>query len=159
LAKWNRAIDDFDKALALEPTDAGLLHELARLLAHCPDQKVRNPRRAVELARGAVSLNPRNGDYRGALGSAFYRAGDWKAAIEALTKSQELSNSSRAHDWFFLAMAEWQLGNKDDARRWYDKADKWINENQKALQDAPGNAEELKRFRTEASELLGIKEK
>ena len=56
-----------------------------------------------------------------------------------------------ATDWFFLAMAHWQLGDKDEARKWYDKAVEWMDKNQ------PKN-EELLRFRAEAAELLGISE-
>lgn len=47
-------------------------------------------------------------------------------------------------------MAHWQLGEKDKAREWYDKAVQWMDKNKP--QD-----EELKRFRSEAEELLGIK--
>jgi hypothetical protein len=49
-------------------------------------------------------------------------------------------------------MAHWQLGEKDKAREWYDKATLWMEKNQ------PKN-EELLRFRAEASELLELKEK
>ena len=50
---------------------------------------------------------------------------------------------------FFLAMAHWQLGEKEKARDWYDKAATWMD----------GNIhyhEELVRFRAEAAELLGV---
>ena len=53
---------------------------------------------------------------------------------------------------FFLAMAQWQVGEKDKARVWYDKAVEWMEKNQ------PKN-EELRRFRAEASELLELNEK
>ena len=48
-------------------------------------------------------------------------------------------------------MAHWQLGHKDEARTWYDKAVEWMDKNQ------PKN-EELLRFRDEAAKLLGIAE-
>ena len=83
---------------------------------------------------------------------AHYRAGDWKAAIEALTKSMELRNGGDSNDWFFLAMAHWQLGDKTQARSWYDKAVPWMEKNQP-------KDEELLRFRAEAAALLGVKEK
>jgi tetratricopeptide (TPR) repeat protein len=80
------------------------------------------------------------------------RAGDWKPAIATLEKSTELRDGGDASDWFFLAMAHWQLGHKDEARTWYDKAIEWMDKNQ------PQN-EELQRFRAEAAELLGVNEK
>ena len=46
-------------------------------------------------------------------------------------------------------MARWKLGDKAEARRWYDKGVEWMDKNQ------PEN-KELRRFRAEASELLGL---
>jgi hypothetical protein len=59
----------------------------------------------------------------------------------------ELRNGGDAIDWFFLAMAHWQLGDKPQARTWYNKAVPWMEKNQ------PEN-EELLRFRAEATTLL-----
>ena len=80
-------------------------------------------------------------------------AGDWKAAIEALERSELLApGRSRAFNAFFLAMAHWRLGEKDKARERYDRAVEWMDKNQ------PMN-KELCRFRAEAAELLGLNEK
>ena len=62
-----------------------------------------------------------------------------------------LAESAHSTDWFFLAMAHHQLGHKDEGRKWYDIAVSWMDKNQ------PQN-DELRRFRAEAAELLGIKE-
>jgi tetratricopeptide (TPR) repeat protein len=80
---------------------------------------------------------------------AHYRNGDWKEAAAALEKSIALSKGGTAFDWFFLAMARWQLGQKDEARKWYDKAVAWMDKNQ------PKN-DELRRFRAEEAALLGV---
>jgi len=82
-------------------------------------------------------------------GVARYRAGEWEPAIAALEKSIELRRGGDSCDWFFLAMAHWQLGNKGEARRWYDTAIKWMDKK------AP-TSETLIRFRGEAAELLGV---
>ena len=81
------------------------------------------------------------------MGLAHYRAGDWKAAIAALEKSMDLRKGGDSIDWFFLAMAHWQLGEKDEARKWYDKAVQWMAVN------ANDNAE-LSAVRAEAEELM-----
>jgi tetratricopeptide (TPR) repeat protein len=81
--------------------------------------------------------------------AAHYSAGDWKAAIEALKKSMELRKGGDSFDWFFLAMAHWQLGEKEQARKWYDQAVQWMQKH--APQDA-----DLKHFRAEAATLLGV---
>ena len=59
----------------------------------------------------------------------------------------ELRMGGDSADWFFLAMAHWQLGEKDKARQWYDRAVEWMDKNE------PMN-EELRRFRNEAEELI-----
>jgi tetratricopeptide (TPR) repeat protein len=129
------------------------LNDISWLLATCADPKFRDGMRAVELAKKAVELGPKEGNHWNTLGVAQYRKGDWKAAIDALTKSMELlRGKSESFNTFFLAMAHWQLGDKPQARSWYDKAVPWMEKNQ------PGD-EELLRFRAEAAALLGVKEK
>ena len=122
---------------------------MAWLLTTCPDRSVWNPDRAIEYATKAVAIAPKEGMYWNTLGVAQYRAGQFNEAITTLTKSMELRSGGDAFDWFFLAMAQWQLNNKDEARTWYDKAVEWTEKNK------PGD-EELLRFRAEAAELLEI---
>ena len=70
--------------------------------------------------------------------------------MTALEKSMELGNGGESEDWFFVAMAHWQLGDKPQALTWYDRALVWMEKNQ------PKN-EELIRFRAEAATLMGVK--
>jgi len=123
-----------------------------------PNVQSRNPRRAVELARVAVERLPHNARTWRTLGVAQYRTGDWKAAIDALSKSMELRKGGNSFNWFFLAMAHWQLGKKEEARKWYDQAVGWMEKNKGELEQNKQYAEELRRCRAEAAELLGIKE-
>jgi tetratricopeptide (TPR) repeat protein/tRNA A-37 threonylcarbamoyl transferase component Bud32 len=125
------------------------MNALAWILANCPDQKLRDPGRALELAKEAVKLAPRNGGYRNTLGTAHYRVGDWKNAVAELTKSTELRNGGDATDWFFLAMAHWHLGERDQARVWYDRA-------VQAVEKSKRPDEDLRQFHAEAAELLGV---
>ena len=69
---------------------------LAWLLATCSDAKFRDPKQAVALAKRAVELDPNNWGYLNTLGAAYYRAGDWKAAIAALEKSMKLHKAATA---------------------------------------------------------------
>jgi tetratricopeptide (TPR) repeat protein len=148
-----------EETLALRKTKLGPDHPdtlasmsmLARLLATYPDVKVRNPSRAVELAKQAVEREPNAGCWN-TLGVAFYCAGDWKASVHAFDKAMELRKAGDSFDWFFLAMTHWQLEDKEEARKWYGQAVEWMDKNQ------PAN-EELRRFRAEAAELLKVQEK
>jgi len=149
-----------EETLALQKAKLGFDHpetlrsmnDLAWLLAVCPDAKFRDPQRAVTLAKTAVELAPMNGAIWNTLGVAYYRSGDWKGAIEALKKSMQLRNGGDIFDWFFLAMAHFQLQHTEEARQEFAKAVAWMDKHQPQDQD-------LRRFRAEAAELLGIKEK
>jgi tetratricopeptide (TPR) repeat protein len=146
--QFDRATAEFALALALSPKDAKVHNDLAWCLATWPDPKHRDPRRAVELARKAVELMPHYGGFWNTLGVACYRTGAWKEAIDALQKSTKLGAGGDAGDWFFLAMSHWQTGNKEEARKWYERAAQWMQKNQ------PKDAD-LQRFHAEAAELLG----
>jgi tetratricopeptide (TPR) repeat protein/serine/threonine protein kinase len=147
LGQYDKALADYSKAIELIPKHAYAHNTLAWLLANCPESKFRDPRRAVELAKRAIHLGPKNGNYWNTLGLAQYRAGCFQEAVAALEKSMALRNGGNSFDWFFLAMAHWQLGDKDQARQWYDRAVRWMETN------APQN-DELRRFRTEAAQLM-----
>jgi tetratricopeptide (TPR) repeat protein len=121
---------------------------LAWNLATCPDPLFREPARAVQAGRKAVELAPRNDGSWNRLGIAHYRAGDWEAAIAALEKAMQLKNGGDSWDWLFLAMAHWQRGEKEQARRWYDRA--------APRMPTSAGAVRYDRFRAEAAALLGI---
>jgi WD40 repeat protein len=125
------------------------LHQQAWMLLKPGDRKADDVARAIELERKAVALEPQTAKYWRGLGIAHYRSGDWKDALTTLEKSVELGNGGDSFNGFFLAMTHWRLGNKDEARKWYDKAVEWMAKNK------PGD-DELRRYRTEAAELLKI---
>ena len=137
----------FREALTFDTSNPALYDHLASLLASRPDRQPHDPTRAVELARKAVKLAPRARESRHILGVAQYRAGDWKAAAEALETSLTLQDGGDASDWLFLAMARWRLGDQTAARRWHDKARSWIEQHKP--QD-----EDLRRVLAEARALL-----
>src|SRR5436190_21041446 len=102
---------------------------------------------------------PKQGLSWNMLGVAQYRAGKWQPAIDALNKSMELRKGGDAFDWLFLAMAHQKLGDKGQARKWYERATQWLENNEKALAKDQSRAAELRRFQTEAEEVLEIKKK
>jgi WD40 repeat protein/serine/threonine protein kinase len=127
---WPVAIEAFRKATVLRPDNVNVNNNAAWFLATCPDASLRDASRAVELARRAVERKPNVGTHWNTLGVALYRAGDWQAAITALSKSNELLGGKMlSFNAFFLAMAHWQKGEKEQARRWYDKATDWMEKN------------------------------
>jgi serine/threonine protein kinase len=101
---------------------------------------------AVRLVTAATAAAPDRGSYWNTLGVAQFRAGNLRDAQAAFERSMALRHGGDSFDWFFLAMADWQQGEKESARRWFDKAVDWMDKN------APHNAE-LIRFRSEAQDL------
>jgi tetratricopeptide (TPR) repeat protein len=159
LGQWDKALADFAKVLDLLPQDAVAYNELAWLLATCPEAKYRRPVRAVELARKAVELAPKEGGYWNTLGVAQYRAGAWQDAAATLGKSRQLRQGGDACDWFFLAMAHAKSGRPGEARKAYGQARQWLKKNAKVLAKDPLHAEEFHRFKAEAEEVLQVKHK
>jgi serine/threonine protein kinase/tetratricopeptide (TPR) repeat protein len=112
---------------------------------------------AVELARRAAQQNPAEA-YFNTLGVALYRQREFAEAIEMLTRSLDMEQRTIPYNGYFLAMAHHQLGERDEALRWYERTVEWLRLN------PPGNAED-RRFqqaaetlRQEAEELLGVSE-
>jgi serine/threonine protein kinase/Flp pilus assembly protein TadD len=156
--EFRKMMDAFEAAAQLAPDDARVLNNLAWALAISDVPTLRDPKRAVVLARRALELAPDFGRAWGTLGVACYQAGRWSEAITDLEKSLALlPETLRLHQvttitWFHLAMAYSRLGEDRKARSWYDKAVAWMDNNQQYN-------DELRRFRAEAAEVLGIKEK
>jgi serine/threonine protein kinase len=120
---------------------------LAGLLATA-DPRLRDPSRAVELAKQAVRQDSLIASYWVTLGVAHYRAGNWADAIETLKKSNSLYNPRpSAEPAFYLAMAHWRRGEKDEARRWYESGRSWMEKHEPEDLD-------LRQLRDEAKELL-----
>ena len=91
---------------------------------------------------------------------AQYRLGDFKAAADTLTKTSAPYPYSSWLNWLFLGMTHWQLGNKVAANHWYNLAVPALEamlKNAEFVEKFPQKAEELRRFRAEARELLQIK--
>jgi tetratricopeptide (TPR) repeat protein len=134
------------EAIKLNPNDAEAHNNLAWHLATCPDPKFRDSGEAIRLAEQAVKLAPKDPGIWTTLGVARYRAGDWAVAVAALERGINVSKRGSAGAYYFLAQAHWQLGDRALALQWYDRAVR-----------GPQN-EEQRRFRAEASKLLGIKD-
>jgi tetratricopeptide (TPR) repeat protein/serine/threonine protein kinase len=157
LARCAQARTDYESVLQRTPANAGILNELAWLLATCPEPRARDPRRAVELATKAIAAAPKAGLCWQTLGVAHYRTGEWKGAVAALDRSVELRRGGDAVDHLFLAMAHRRLGNPDRARTAYDRAVQWLETNKESLKKNKPQAETLNGFRGEAEEVLGLK--
>jgi serine/threonine protein kinase len=147
LGRSTEAAEPYRKAIALESEDAVVNNELAWFLATSAEHGWRDAARAVRLAQKAVSAQSESGNYRNTLGVAHFRNGDDRSAIAELETAMSLRAGGDSLDWFFLAMAHWGLGDRDQARTWFDRAVQWMDKNK------PHN-DELRRFRAEAEAMF-----
>jgi tetratricopeptide (TPR) repeat protein len=141
------AVEPYRKALEVVPEDPGVTNDLAWFLATSPEPRFRDAPLAVRLAKQAVAARPQSADYRNTLGVALYRNGDDRAAVAELETSMSLLAGGTGFDWFFLAMAHWRLGERDQARTWFDRAVRWMDQHKP-------HDDDLRRFRAEAEAML-----
>jgi hypothetical protein len=60
----------------------------------------------------------------------------------------QLRRGGDPYDWLFVAMAKQALGEREEARKWFDRSVAW-------MEKQPGD-KELERFRAEAEQALGV---
>ncbi len=148
LVAGNPADREFRLSFTLYTRNQGIaFNKLAWQMATCPDPNERKPDQAVELAKQAVQLCSNNVYCWNTLGTAQYRAGHWKESAEAFEEVRRLGKTPT----FILAMAQWQLGEKETAHRSFQETLLEVNTN------FPDD-QQLRSMQAEAEKLMGITE-
>ena len=81
--RYLAAKEDFERGAATGAEDVAFLNQYAWLLATCPDDNVRDGRKAVELATRAAELtNWNDGSVLDTLAAAYAESGDFAAAVK-----------------------------------------------------------------------------
>ena len=86
----------YEKSLALRPGQPHVLNNLAWLLATCPDERLREPVRALELARRAARIDE-SAYILDTLAESYFVNGDYTAAVEAGRRALALAEGDRSH--------------------------------------------------------------
>jgi tetratricopeptide (TPR) repeat protein len=160
--QYDLALADLNKALELDPEDSATYSDRGT---------VYTDRREYELALAdlnrAVELEPENSAAYRNRGKVYYAMKRYDAALAELKTAIEVNvekaaltrfaaslkhHGEHGYDLFFLALAYCQLGEKDEARQWYQKAVDWMEHNKP-------EEEGLGRFRDEAAKRMKAKEK
>ncbi len=149
---WATAWKTIERAMSQSPDNVMVMNEVAWTAVKKPSSDPEQSKRGLELAKRLIEMVPDNGDYLNTLGVALYRNGNWKDAITALKRAEELSpNRITAHNAYFIAMSFWQLSDPAAAIEWYEKAIAWKIANPSV---AAQYESELQPFHEEAASLL-----
>jgi|SRR5579883_102155 len=81
--EYRNALADYAAAIKLTPEDADVCDSAAWIYATCPDPKIRNGKKAVELATKACELTKwKKGDHLDTLAAAYAETGNFAKAVE-----------------------------------------------------------------------------
>src|SRR5262249_9067986 len=108
-------------------------------------------KRAVELMNKVETLGGQTAKSRRIMGLAHYRAGNWKESLAVLEEAMKLVKGGNSSHWFCVAMAHQRLRHNSEARKWYDQPVEWMDKHK-----PKDEMDELRRFRAEAANLLGV---
>lgn len=93
MGKCKEASEDFIKVEKLSPNDAWTKQDKAWFLLTCPDEKLQDPNKAMELAKEALKLTEgKDGVVHETIAEAFFRQGDPLKAVEHQRKAIELGS-------------------------------------------------------------------
>jgi hypothetical protein len=148
-----QAVERSRRELEEAPESARACNNLAWAFLTAP-KTLRDVEAALPLAEKAVRLAAGNAAYHNTLGVAYYRAGRYREAVNALRPNLERQEDpALAFDLYFLAMSHHRLNETARARDYYDWAVRWT----RVQQDRSATvSEQLAAIRAEAEEVLGI---
>jgi len=93
MGKCKEASDDFAKVAVLSPKDAFSIQDRAWFLMTCPNEKLQDPTKAMELAKQALEMTGgKDGVVQETMAEAYFRQGDPIKAAEHQKKAIELGS-------------------------------------------------------------------
>ena len=96
LGRRGDAIAEYEKAFKLQPHDVGILNNYAWLLATAPEKKLRDGRRAIEMATDACKLTEYKQDYiLSTLAAAYAETGDFNTARKWAAQAVDVAEPTK----------------------------------------------------------------
>ena len=141
--KQAEAIADYEKALEMQPEDSGILNNLAWVLATSPDDKLRDGKRAIELATKATEVTEqKEAHILSTLAAAYAETGDFEQAQHWSRRAVEVGGA----DGNINEQLKAELKSYEERKPW--------RELQTINDDSAGDEEESKSAETEKPEDL-----
>jgi tetratricopeptide (TPR) repeat protein len=95
IGKQAEALADYDQAIKLDPENSGVLNNLAWLLATSPEEKLRDGKRAIELATKACEVTEyKQAHILSTLAAAYAETGDFDEAKKWSSKAVEMGDET-----------------------------------------------------------------
>jgi len=105
LADWEHTLADLNKAVTIAPDHDLANFVLIRVLITCPDEEIRDGRRAVDLAlKGCKRTNWKSPMYLGGLAAAYSEIGDFTSATEVQFKLVNMLPTQKQADSYPLGI-------------------------------------------------------
>jgi tetratricopeptide (TPR) repeat protein len=102
------------------PEDSAALDTPAWDLVKSPGGEMSGYRKALRYSEEACELEPKNGSFLTTLGMAYFRAGNYEKALNALQRADAINKPERGRAYLetvaFLAMTLEQLGHAKEAQ-------------------------------------------
>lgn len=110
LGRQAEAVTNYEKALELEPEDAGVLNNLAWVLATSPEAEIRDGDRSLKLATQACQATEyKKAHILSTLAAAYAENGDFKSAIDWSSQAVALGDEG-ADDQLEAELKSYQAG-------------------------------------------------
>ncbi|MEX2026759.1 MAG: hypothetical protein WEH44_05650, partial [Pirellulaceae bacterium] len=129
-------IADYEKAMAIDPENTGVLNNLAWVMATSPEDGVRNAKRSIELATKACELTEyKQAHILSTLASGYAESGDWETALKWSSKAVEVGSDEAET----IDQLKKELESYKEKKPWREKQE--IEENTKPLEPGKGDLE------------------
>ena len=133
LGNFDAALGAFEQTLELDPEDLLALNLRSFLLAAAPEPELRDVEESLALAKAVTRLNNEFFNSWFCLCVARCRNEQWEAAVDAFDTGRSLRSEKENREdpgsgpvSFFVAIAHAQIGQSEEAQRWYDQGERWL---------------------------------
>ncbi|MGD9818949.1 MAG: tetratricopeptide repeat protein [Desulfomonilaceae bacterium] len=125
MGKCKEASEDFQKVAKLSPNDAWSIQDTAWFLLTCPDEKLQDATKAMELAQKAAQMSAdQDGVFQETIAEAFFKQGDALKAIDHQKKAIEMGSKKCPDGSCIKEMQErlkkYELAARQEIRKAYE---------------------------------------
>jgi len=125
MGKCKDAFDDFQKIAKMGANDAWTLQDTAWFLLTCPDEKLQDTPRAMDLAKKALDMmGTKDGVFQETIAEAYFKQGDPLKAAEHQKKAVEMGSKKCPDESCIKEMKErlnkYELAARQEVRKSYE---------------------------------------